>query len=269
MPVKKEQQPRPGILISCYMNTSREGEQFIADHVLGYNISGTMDLFTGGKNYTFKEGDLRFFCKNQLARFSKQPPPGGLFKSISVTMDQATLRSVCAEGGFAASGPYTGDAAILLKPNVFFENYMESLTPYLNTENTISQGLTNLKVKEAIMILIETNPVLKNVLFDFNEPGKIDLEAYMTENYRFNVDINRYAYLTGRSLATFKRDFEKIFHTSPNRWLQQQRLNDAYYLIKEKGWRSSDVYMEVGFKDFSHFSFAFKKEYGVAPSRLN
>jgi AraC-like DNA-binding protein len=128
--------------------------------------------------------------------------------------------------------------------------------------------LTNLKVKEAILILLQTNPELKDVLFDFSEPGKIDLEAYMNEHYKFNVDINRFAYLTGRSLATFKRDFEKIFNTSPNKWLQHKRLNDAYFLIKEKGWKTSDVYMEVGFKDFSHFSFAFKKAYGVAPSRV-
>ncbi len=36
----------------------------------------------------------------------------------------------------------------------------------------------------------------------------------MNEHYRFNVDLPRFAYLTGRSLATFKRDFEKIYHTS-------------------------------------------------------
>jgi AraC-like DNA-binding protein len=32
------------------------------------------------------------------------------------------------------------------------------------------------------------------------------------------------------------------------------------------GKKPSDVYLEVGFEDLSHFSFAFKKEFGKAPS---
>ena len=91
----------------------------------------------------------------------------------------------------------------------------------------------------------------------------------MNRNFAFNVEMKQFAYLTGRSLATFKRDFEKIFHASPGRWLQQRRLEQAYYLIKEKGRRPSDVYLEVGFEDLSHFSFAFKKEFGKAPSLVN
>ena len=45
-------------------------------------------------------------------------------------------------------------------------------------------------------------------------------------------------------------------------------LQAAYYLIKEKGKAPSEAYLEVGFEDLSHFSFAFKKKYGVAPSRV-
>ncbi|WP_205944183.1 AraC family transcriptional regulator [Pedobacter sp. HDW13] len=157
---------------------------------------------------------------------------------------------------------------MLLEPNNLLKHYIDSLVPYLDGSNEFNKGLTNLKVKEAVMVLLETNPGLKNVLFDFSEPGKLDLEAYMNEHYKFNVDIKRFAYLTGRSLAAFKRDFQKIFNTAPNRWLQQKRLADAHYLIREKGWKSSDVYLEVGFKDLSHFSFVFKKAYGVAPSRI-
>jgi len=55
---------------------------------------------------------------------------------------------------------------------------------------------------------------------------------------------------------------------SPSRWLLQRRSQDAYNLMKEKGYSPSQVYLEVGFEDLSHFSFAFKKQYGMAPSKL-
>ncbi|MDB5029411.1 AraC family transcriptional regulator [Mucilaginibacter sp.] len=267
MPIKYDK-TAPRILYSCYTHVSREGEQFIPEHVFGYILAGSQDMSVGDKTYHFNEGDFRFFSKNQLCKFVKNPPAGGEFISLSAILDKDTLQSISQEHNLHADGPYTGEATLLLEPNELFKNYVASLKPYINSKTEINRALTSLKVKEAVMLLLDTNPGLKNVLFDFAEPGKIDLEAYMAEHYKYNVDINRFAYLTGRSLATFKRDFERIFHTSPNRWLQQKRLTDAHYLIKEKGWRSSDVYMEVGFKDLSHFSFAFKKAYGVPPSRL-
>lgn len=259
---------KPNILYSCYTQKSREGEQFVPNHVFSYTLAGSSEVYIGDKTYLFKEGDYRFFRKNQLSKYIKYPPPGGLYKAVSVSVDQDTLRSMSEEHNLHMSKPYTGEGVIRLQPNNLFKNYIDSLAPYLDGINDISKILTTLKVKEAVMILLQTNPVLKDILFDFSEPGKIDLEAYMNEHYKFNVDVDRFAYLTGRSLATFKRDFEKIYHTSPNRWLQQKRLHDAYYLIKEKGAKVSDVYLDVGFKDLSHFSFAFKKAYGVAPSKL-
>jgi AraC-like DNA-binding protein len=74
--------------------------------------------------------------------------------------------------------------------------------------------------------------------------------------------------LTGRSVASFKRDFEKLFQQSPSRWLVKRRLQEAFFLLKERGLLPSDVYLEVGFEDLSLCSFAFKKTYGQAPSRL-
>jgi len=125
-----------------------------------------------------------------------------------------------------------------------------------------------IKQKEAILLLLQLVPSFKNVLFDFSEPGKIDLEGFMERNYHYNVQMQRFAYLTGRSLATFKRDFEKFFSKPPSRWLQERRLQEAYYMIKEQRKTPSDVYLDVGFEDLSHFSFVFKKKYGIPPSKL-
>jgi AraC-like DNA-binding protein len=80
--------------------------------------------------------------------------------------------------------------------------------------------------------------------------------------------LERFAYLTGRSLSTFQRDFAKIFRETPSRWLLQKRLKEAYYLIKEKGMKSSDIYLDLGFEDLSHFSYVFKKQFGLTATEL-
>jgi AraC-like DNA-binding protein len=74
--------------------------------------------------------------------------------------------------------------------------------------------------------------------------------------------------LTGRSLSTFKRGFLKIFSTTPERWLQKQRLEQAHFLITQKRKRPSEIYLELGFETLSHFSYTFKKQFGLTPTEL-
>ncbi|SEJ83902.1 hypothetical protein SAMN05216327_12340 [Dyadobacter sp. SG02] len=68
-----------------------------------------------------------------------------------------------------------------------------------------------IKTREAVELLLQYDPALKELLFDFSEPHKIDLEAYMNEHFTFNVPTTQFARSTGRSLTSFKRDLEKIF----------------------------------------------------------
>lgn len=256
------------ILYSCYFTRSREGEQFVPEHVLGYQVAGTLTMSDGNKDYAFKEGDLRFCKRNHLVKFTKQPPLNGEFKAVSIYFDQETLRRFSREQGIEAEGPPEGDPILHLNEAPLYKSYMKSLIPYLIAPPADNKKLLELKTQEALFLLLKLNPELKNVLFDFNAPGKIDLEAFMNRNYHFNVELKRFAYLTGRSLTTFKRDFEKQFHNTPSRWLQQRRLQEAHYLIREKGKAPSDIYLDLGFEDLSHFSYVFKKTYGVAPTKI-
>lgn len=257
------------ILYSCYHQESRTGEQFVSEHVFSYQIAGTLNITIGNTVHTFRAGDFRFSKRNELAKFVKIPPEQGDFKSISVRLDQETLRTISQELNLHVVKKYEGNPIIALKPDVLYKSYVDSLMPYLELSEAENENLFSLKVKEAVMILLRAHPELKDILFDFTAPGKIDLEEYMMGHFHYNVKLERFAYMTGRSLATFKRDFEKIFHESPSKWLLQKRLEEAHFLIKEKGKKPSDIYMDVGFEDLSHFSYAFKNAFGYAPSRMH
>ncbi|MEN2399551.1 AraC family transcriptional regulator [Flavobacterium sp. MC2016-06] len=260
---------KPKILYSCYYARSREGEHFIPEHVFSYQIAGEMIASDGKKNYHSKAGDFRISKRNHLAKFVKIPPEGGEFKMISLFLDQEILQEINEEYQFKIDKKSQDDAIVIpLNSHPLYQSFTTSLLSYLEVEQENNEVLFNLKIKEAIHLLLKVNPELKNVLFDFTEPGKIDLEAFMNKNFHFNVHLNRFAYLTGRSLATFKRDFQKVFQETPGHWLLNKRLQEAYYLIKEKGKAPSDVYLNVGFEDLSHFSFSFKKKFGIVPSSL-
>jgi AraC-like DNA-binding protein len=258
----------PQIVYSCVSKRIVEGELFIRQHVVDYIISGTSEVYYGGTSSVYQAGDFRFAVKNRLSKFVKQPPAGGEYRSISICIDQDTLLKMKDQYRLDNIIPVHFDNVFLLKPNKIFRNYADSLLPYLENNDHISSELIKTKVREAVLIFLSVNPELKNLLFDFNEPGKIDLQAYMDEHYQYNGDLQHFAYLTGRSLSTFKRDFEKIYKTTPSRWLIQKRLEDAHYLLREKKLKATDVYAEVGFKDYSHFLVAFKKLFGISPSMV-
>jgi AraC-like DNA-binding protein len=259
---------KPQIVYSAISKRTIEGELFIRQHVVDYIISGTSEVHFGGKSYLFKAGEFRFAVKNRLSKFTKKPPIGGEYRSISICIDQQTLWDMKDQYQLDVTHNREYDNVFLLEQNMLFKNYIDSLSPYLDYGSHIDNELLKAKIREAVLVFLKANPSLKNLLFDFNEPGKIDLQAYMDAHYQYNGDLQHFAYLTGRSLSTFKRDFEKIYGTTPNRWLIQKRLEDAYYLLKQKKLRAGDVYLEVGFKDYSHFFLAFKKLFGISPSMV-
>lgn len=252
----------------CHINPTISNEQFVPNHLFIHIISGTMTLYDGNKEYTITAGDYCFIKRNHLIKYTKKAPAGGEFKTVSVYFSQDFLKSFSREYNYTADETVSKDSIIGLNPDPLLESYIQSLAPYQKLTGKEHDDFLLLKDKEIALLLVKIKPELKDVLFDFNDPGKIDLKAFMNSNYKFNVSLNRFSYLTGRSLTTFKRDFEKIFNTSPGRWLLEKRLQEAHFLIEKKGQHASEVYLELGFEDLSHFSFAFKKMYGISPNQL-
>lgn len=263
---KMENIQQPIIRLNTYGHDFMEGEAFVTDHIFSYIISGTQEIWSGNQTYLFKAGDYRFFRRNQLTKYVKRSDQQA-YRSMAVHIDQATLLDMAGLYSRQFNTPQQERDIVLLQPNVYLENYINSLTPYLNTTGIYKEPLLALKTRELVFLLLQTDPALSNSLFNFNVPGKIDLVSFMYTHYRYNVGLDRMAYLTGRSLSTFKREFKKTFHTTPGQWLTTKRLEEAHYLIGQKGKTASEIYLDLGFEDLSHFSFAYKKVFGKSPAQ--
>lgn len=251
---------------NCYISPTPSNEQFIPNHTFMCLVAGSMTVYDGSKEYHVTAGDYGLGRRNHLCRYTKQAANGD-FRKIYIVFEQNFLKEFNTTSGHKPMPVKSAQAIMPLQKNKLIDNFIQSLLPYFNENGIIDGDFLHIKRSELLAVLLKTNSGLADVLFDFSNPEKINLEEFMNRNYKFNVSIERFAYLTGRSLSAFKRDFEKIFNATPGHWLVQKRLEEAHYLLNKKHKKPSDIYLDVGFENFSHFSFAFKKLFGHSPTQ--
>ena len=260
----------PGVIFYSYHSAERKEKVCVWNHyTLILQVSGQLILETSGQTISMADGELLLIGKNQLGTLTKLPPPGDRYETIVISLQEDLLRRVALEEKLEADGKYAGLPNVLIPANAFLRGYFQSIVPYARSsgaEMTDEMGI--LKVKEGIKLLLHTLPELRNLLFDFSIPYRIDLEKFMLGNFQFNVPVEKFAHLTGRSLATFKRDFLKTFGAPPRHWLQDKRLREARYLIETKRKKPSAIYLDLGFESMAHFSSSFKKKFGMSPTAL-
>ena len=90
----------------------------------------------------------------------------------------------------------------------------------------------------------------------------------MNFHYLENKPLTEFAKQSGRSISTFKKDFQAIFNTTPAKWLKNKRLEHAYSLLSTTQRKASEVYIDSGFEDLAHFSKSFKSRFGINPSEF-
>lgn len=259
---------KSGIFFSCTEKKYMNVENTVPDHAVVYIYAGSMIITDSDKTHSINKGDTVLLNRNLLAKFTKQPSTEAPFKSISILFSQPFLRSYYSTHKSSSSAKLTWELQLLEK-HPLIVSLFDSILPYYELHGeSLPKHLTEIKLEEAITILRTVDISVDSLLSNFSEPGKIDLADFMLKNYSFNIPLERFAYLTGRSLATFKRDFSKTFNASPQKWLLQKRLKQAHYLMAEKYQKPSDVYLEVGFENLSHFSSSFKQMFGYTPSSL-
>lgn len=159
------------------------------------------------------------------------------------------------------------DSVIPINLDSSLIDYFNSVLNYFSQKTAPSKSLLKVKFRELIINIATNghNPLLLNCFQEISNTGKKPLKPIMEENFVFNLRLIDFAKLSDRSLATFHRDFLKIYGTNPGKWLKQKRIEYGRYLLETSDFNINEITLDCGFESTSHFIKVFKECYQCSP----
>lgn len=242
-------------------------ESVVDDHFFIYTVKGITTLFDAVEPIKLTLGKSCVGSKNHLIRFNKEFVDD-CSESIFIKFPKPFLQAFQKRYTTALCTGKSKRAIFPIDNSSILDKYIQSLDPYYDENGILNPKFLDVKRDELLLILLDVQPCLSELLFNFDLPAKVELKRFMSENFRFNISLDQLAYLSGRSLSSFKRDFQVAFNMPPRQWLTNKRLDEAYYLMETQKRKPASFYMDIGFEDLSHFSYAFKERFGISPKQL-
>lgn len=244
----------------------------VEEHTVMHVHNGAIDIKGENGSITITAGQSAFIRRNHRVSISRHPGPDGTdHQSMAFNIPKKFLMRVYDSlKDELASYPETDMVGNLtfLPERPDLSSFFGSFLPFYTTEADPDAQWLEMKFREGIHILLQAAPEIHTALFDFKSQWKIDILPFMEDNFRYDLSIAQLAHYTGRSLASFKRDFKKVSDLTPERWLLRRRLEEAHKMLCRGGCSVTEVSNECGFSSLSYFSRVYKDAYGVSPATV-
>jgi AraC-like DNA-binding protein len=149
----------------------------------------------------------------------------------------------------------------------FVYNFIDSLLLLFEANVRLSAEMKLLKFEELMLYLLEKYPhkVLSFQSTQFKDFDDLEIRKAVEANVANPISLEELAFLCNTSLSTFKRRFQKIYGTSPSKWMLQRKMEMAKNLLQYHNEKPSEVYHKIGYENHSSFAQSFKQIYGVTP----
>jgi len=239
-----------------------------------YVLNGQCQFIeANGSHLIKKEEGLVKSCGNFISSYLEDDK-GNDFEAIVIYLYPDLIKEIFNNSDFdfinQSKYPYPPQKIL---ENGLVEKFITGLELYFENEELMDESLSKLKIKELILILLKSK-YFESVIDLFNGLFSAKNKSFrkIIENNLFsNISLNHLAFLTNKSLSTFKRDFAKEFNDTPARYIKSKRLEKAAKLLIATKKSVMDVAFDCGFQELSTFSDVFRQKFNESPStyRLN
>ena len=268
------QQPDSGITLHHYTAQSAALKEMavLQTNAVSLVIKGskTMHFLAGTVNVNDSEIHL-LSSGNCIASVSLSRP----FESILIFFDDKILSGFYLTHGelvdkLKKNRKILPESYVAIKKDGFINNYIQSLLLMLSGEKQVSESMKQLKLNELLLYLLENRTDSFLSFQDTGKSGNIEarIRKVLEANKLNNLNVEELAFLCNMSTSTFKRHFNKIYNSSPNQWLNEQKMLLAWKLLSEQGEKPGDIWLQLGFETHTGFTKSFKKRFGKLPKEL-
>ena len=256
------------IIDQCIVTAGERGTFFLEQHLLYVVLGGSVKLTCGRQSWTVSKNEMILLRRAQSVSYEKQgSEETGLFESQLFAINDELLKDFLTSQQVVIPA-MTEEYGTQVSPmSERLVAYCWSLAPYFNDPSQVNPGLLRLKVMELLYNVMDCSKNIFRQMLQLRQPVKTDIHRVVEENYTSPISLDELAYLSGRSLSSFKRDFQDIYGESPARWIREKRLAKAHEMLRSSSLSVADVAYSLGFENPTHFSRIFKQQYGYAPSQ--
>lgn len=259
------------IVQACTHTQSHIGSMYLQDHLLLVVLKGTNTITFGKERYIVNAGEMILLRKATIINFHKigDVSQGDIYDCLFFFLKDEFLndfiKTVSLKSDISSSNLHFHITIASAKDRLI--KFFDSVKIYFKEpEENIDANLLRLKIIELLYNIAATDENLLSQILLLKNPVQTSIVSVMEENFTRPISLSEFAFLSGRSLSSFRRDFQTIYNMSPSNWIKEKRLNKAKELLLNTSLSVTDVCFMVGFENLSHFSRIYKDFFGYSPS---
>lgn len=251
-----------------YKQVNRSGTRnvFLTEHTLVFTISGTKLLHLPGQVLDIGPNNI-VLLKRGIYVMAEYLEHAKDFEALMLFLPVKTVREFVQQQKLELPKGKQELFYVVVPANELLAGFRDQYRGYFGKQLPDMERLLSVKVLELLLLLLATEE--RHSILTFlaallqEEPEDL---TFTMQTYLFQaLSLEELASLSNRSLAAFKRDFQRQYHAAPRQWINQQRLEHARMLLQTTDQPVTDIALACGFESASHFIRLFRRAFGTTP----